>query len=507
VRNNSGLTRWEVSALIAAAATYFAISCGIAQVRLLWYDEIFTRQVAQLGSWAHITSALRHGIDLQPPLFYWMTAWTRSIGGEEIGLRLPAMFGFTFAGVSLYIIARRWLSPGYAMGAAVTPAILFFGALGMEARPYGFVLGCAALALFGWTFRDRWPLGGRIGYLAGVLGAAAAHYYGFLIAAPFAAAAAWTLFRKRRWDVWTLSGCVCAALPDLWNVRLIRHGIALYKNGWWIRPSWSALADSLYGRSLTVLCAVFLILALSRGNRKEAASTEESPSEESLACWLGFSAIPILGMFLARATSGMFVLRYFSIYSLGYAMLLGVMLERSMNSSRWFGYGVGCGALIVFASVAVVNERGFRTERHVLFESCDHFAGLTERPEFRDSSFLVADAHVALQLALYCDDIHNRLVFGADPPRALAYLGSDTLHKAMLFLRENSPLRIEPLDEFLKAQRSELLIYDSEPSFLRRYLFDESAYASRLHLVEREATAAIYSMDPAAPAGKYGGGK
>ena len=507
VAHNSGLRRLEAGALITAALAYFAISCGIAQVRLLWHDEIFTRQVAQFGSWNRITAALHHGIDLQPPFFYWMTAWTSSIGGEEIGLRLPAISGFTFAGVALYLVARRWFSPGYAIGAALTPAIFFFGALGMEARPYGFVMGCAALALLGWTFRDRWPRGGTIGYLAGMLGAAATHYYGFLIAAPFGAAAAWTLFRRRRWDLWTLGGCVCAALPDLWNLRLIRDGIALYKNGWWIRPSWRALANSIYGGSLAVLCAVLLIFAFSRGRRKEAFFDEGSPSGESLACWAGFSAIPILAMFLARATSGMFVLRYFSMFSLGYALLAAFAVERSVNRSRWFGYAVGCGAVVVFASVAVANERRFETEREVISALCDHFADLTERTEFRDSSFLVGDAHVALQLALYCDDIHDKLVFAPDPPLALAYVGTDATNKAMLFLRENPPLRIEPLDEFLNAQRSKLLIYHSQPSFLRDYLFHDQAYAARIHLLEAGSTAAIYVMDPAPAAGARGGEK
>ena len=129
----SRLTRRESLLLSIAIAIYFAGSCVIAQIRMLWYDEIFTRQVAILGSWGRIVTALRHGIDLQPPLFYYVTYWTRAIGSEEIGIRLPAMVGFSFTAFALYRIARRWFSPGYAMGVAITPAIFFFQALGLEA--------------------------------------------------------------------------------------------------------------------------------------------------------------------------------------------------------------------------------------------------------------------------------------------------------------------------------------------------------------------------------------
>jgi hypothetical protein len=495
--HKSGFTRLETGVLMVAVLAYFGISCAIAQVRLFWYDEIFTRQVMQLGEWSRIVAALHHGIDLQPPFFYFISGWSRYLGGEEIGMRLPAMLGFTFAGFSLYLIARRWFSPGYAMGVALTPPILFFGALGMEARPYGFVLGCSSLALFGWTFRDRKPLAGNAGYVIGILGAASAHYYGFMIAAPFGAAAAWTLFRKRRWDLGTLFGCVCAALPDLWNMHLIREGIAIYRNGAWNPPSWRVLGNSLYGWSLAVLGAVLLVNVVSGISGNTEASQEESPPGEQLACWAGFSAIPILAMFMARAFSGMFTLRYFSMYSLGYGLLLAYLLHQSAKGSRMAGYVAGCGALIAFGSVAWASEQHFETEREVASTSCGHFTGLMDQPEFRHSSFLIGDAHVALQLAVYCEDLRDRIVFGPDPVRSLAYAGNDTAQKAMLLLRESPPMRIVPLDEFLRGEQRALLVYHSKYSFLKDYFSHEPEYAARLHILEEGLTYAVYRLDPA----------
>ena len=493
--------RLETGVLLVAVAAFFAITCAISQTRLIWYDEIFTRQVVDLGSWKRIVAALHHGIDLQPPLFYFLTVYTRNIGGEEVGLRLPAMLAFTFAGFSLYVVARRWFPPGYAIGAAVTPWILFFGELGMEARPYGLVIGFAALALLGWTFRDRAPLAGRVGYIAGMLGAAAAHYYGFMIAAPFGIAAVWTLLRERRWDLCTILGCVCAGVTDLWNIQLIREGIAIYKNGAWNPPSWRVLANSLYGGCFAVLAALFLVYSLLQTQRTRDGLREESPPGESVACWAGFSAIPILAMFMARAVSGMFGLRYFSMFSLGYGLLLAYLLERAAKRSRLAGYIAGCGALIAFGCTAALNEGNMQAARERLFASCDRFAGFLEQPAYRDSPFLIGDPHMALQLALYCEDLRNRIVFATDPARALAYLGHNTDDKAMLLLRESAPIRIEPLDEFLRAERRRVLVYHNQLSYLREYFLDQPEIVARLRLFEETQGFILYTLDPAPSAG------
>jgi hypothetical protein len=502
--------RLETPALLLAVVIFFAVSCAIAQIRLLWYDEIFTRQVAQLGSWKRIAAALYNGIDLQPPAFYYLTHWTSYIGGEEIGLRLPAILGFTFAGFSLYVIARRWCSPGYAAVAAVMPSILFFGSLGMEARPYGLLLGSAALALLGWTFRHRWPLAGRIAYIAGVLGAAASHYYGFMIAIPFGTAAAWTLWRKRRWDFWTL-GCVCAILPDLWNLRLIRRGLAIYSSGAWNPASWHALAHSLYGWSLGVLAILLLVYLMSRSGKMRAGIdsdlSESTGIGESVACWLGFSAIPLVAMFMAKTVSSMFVLRYFSMYSLGYGLLLACLIERVAKGSKRVGYVVGFGALIAFGNIAATQEQSFAAERDNLMLSCDYFTGILDQPAHRESRFLIGDPHLGLQLAVYCADLRSRVVFGSDPALQLRYLGSDTSDKAMLHLRENPPMDIEPLGEFLRGEQREVVVFDGPQSFLMAYLSDQPEYARRLHELPDRTISGLYSLDALSTANAVEGGR
>jgi hypothetical protein len=489
----SRLTRLENLLLWIAVAAYFAMSCVVAQIRMLWYDEIFTRQVAILGSWNRIVTALRHGIDLQPPLFYYVTYWARAIGSEEIGIRLPAMIGFSFTAFALYRVARRWFSPGYAIGVAITPAIFFFQDLGLEARPYGWVLGGASLALLGWSFRDRHPLAGRVAYLAGVLAAASAHYYAYTIAIPYGIAALWTLLRNRRLDYWTLAGCVFAVVPNLLNLDLIRAAIGIYKNGAWNFPSWKTLFASAYGWALGVLAVVFVTYLV---RRKRSVSRPNSPPEEFLVCWLGFIFIPIFAMCMAKVSSGLFTLRYFAMFTLGYSLLLAYLLDRASKGSRRIGYFAGGAALAIFAVVLAQSVKRFSYERNVIASACEHFNDIFQRTEFRDSLLLVGDSHVAFQLGQYCEDVRPRIVVASDLQRQLAYVGSNTDAKAMLFLRESPPFRIVELDDFLRTEKHRLLIYHSPFSFMREFLTSDPEYASRVHVLSDDELTALYWMDP-----------
>jgi len=330
-----------------------------------------------------------------------------------------------------------------------------------------------------------------------------------MIAVPFGLAAVWTLWRQRRLDLWTVCGCICAVLPNFWNLSLIREGIALYKNGAWNRPGWRALADVFYVWPLAVLAAMFLVSMVSLPIRgKSKVSTQEtSPDGESLVCWAGFTVIPMVAILLAKATSGMFTLRYFSMYSLGCSLLLAYLLERSVKGSRWIGYLAGGGALVAFACVATLDASYFNEERYALSTSCNYFSGLLEQQDYRESRVLIGDPHAALQIGLYCDELRNRVAFGTDPALALLYQGNNTDNKGMLYLRQNPPITIEPLSDFVRGQRHKLVVFHSESSILKQYFAHEPEYAGRIHLLTEAPQYSVYRLDPAAAAGDGAGEK
>jgi hypothetical protein len=489
--------RVELLALVLGSILFIALACTIAQTRLLWYDEIFTLQVVNQGSWGRIMAALHRGQDLQPPLFFLLTKWTRPFGGDELGLRLPAILGFVFAGVSLYAIARRWFSAGFAVAAMAAPWILFFDPLGVEARPYGLMMGFASLALLGWTFRDRRPLIGRMSYLVGMFGASMVHYYGFLVAFPFGVAAIWSLARRRRLDVWSLAGCACAGLPNVWNYPMIRDAIAFYRDGAWNPPSWSKLLESPYRWELAALAGVWLAGTVAARFWKSQTAPPH-PDAETLVCWTAFCAIPIVALILAKTISGMVTPRYYSMYALGYGLLLTYLVARLGADSRWLGYVVGAASLAVFLHGAHRQEQVAESERARLLMVCADFESLLGKPVYSQSRLLMGDSLFGMQMAQYCPAIRARMVFGADPALSRRYMKNDTVHKGLLHLRGSFPLNIEPLGPLLHAETRPLLVFDSGSSFMKKYLTEEAEFAGRYRTLDQGATYTLYSLDPAA---------
>jgi len=211
---------------------------------------------------------------------------------------------------------------------------------------------------------------------------------------------------------------------------------------------------------------------------------------------------------IAKVVSGLFMLRYVSMFTLGYALLLAYTLAGCAKGSRLVGYAVGCGALIAFACIAAWNARDFAMERDMIAGSCDELATMFDQSEYRNSSLLMGDPHAALQLALYCgDDVRQRIVYGVDPGRQLAYIGSNTDSKGMLGLRANSPIAIVPLEEFLRAQQHELVVFHDQRSYLKQYFSDRPEYASRFHTVRAGELAGVYRLDPAMASGSGGSGE
>src|ERR1700733_6966197 len=136
--------------LILFGVFYFCLVFPVL-FRPLWYDELFTYNVATLPGYRAMWDALTHGGDLNPPLFYVVTHAVISVfGPTEFGLRTPALAGFLVMCCCLYVFVARRAGSCYGFIAMLLPLVT--GALrwAPEARPYGLVLACCGLALVSW---------------------------------------------------------------------------------------------------------------------------------------------------------------------------------------------------------------------------------------------------------------------------------------------------------------------------------------------------------------------
>ena len=116
----------------------------------LWHDELFTYWIAQAPNWRALVGELRV-IDLNPPLVYIATrASFRLFGVSTLTTRLPEIFAFLVAMLSIYRIVQRRAGVLYGCLAAA----LFMGGLAselsIEARPYAFLLAFLGVAFAAW---------------------------------------------------------------------------------------------------------------------------------------------------------------------------------------------------------------------------------------------------------------------------------------------------------------------------------------------------------------------
>ena len=480
----------------ACSLLYFGFTLATAEERLLWYDELFTLRVLNAGTWSAMIELLREGLDLQPLAFFAVTKLMRALGPDELSIRLPAILGFWVAGVAVYICQRRWLSAGYATASMVIPWIVFFSTLVVEARPYGLVAGATGLSLLGWSFRARWPAANAV-FLAGIAGAAMFHYYGFLAAFPYGAAALWRFVSTRRVDWWAAGACVLCIVPNLLALTIIRDAISFYKSGAWHPPSWSSLFDS-YGVPVAVvgvlLLPAFVSLALPRRDAAEECSV---PDSETVVCWLGFCALPVVALVMAQLISGMITPRYYSIWILGYALLLIQLVARASSHSKLVGQAIACLAIVILMARGYGHYNSSAGQRAGLLQLSLDLGDLLRQPENQSTDLVVADALPGFQIVHYSPSpLRERIVFLADPELSLRYLQSDTVHKGLLRHRSRFPIRVEPLQEYLNRPQRFLVINSRSNAFLEDYLSMTPGLRERMDWLWARRDISLFAVNP-----------
>ena len=94
-RAADGLRRHKYIILIFFSCLYLLATFYRASRKLFWFDELCSVYVSRLPDMASVWSALKHGMDFNPPLFYAVTRLSESLFGEgHIATRLPAILGF-----------------------------------------------------------------------------------------------------------------------------------------------------------------------------------------------------------------------------------------------------------------------------------------------------------------------------------------------------------------------------------------------------------------------------
>ncbi|MDX2168299.1 MAG: glycosyltransferase family 39 protein, partial [Deltaproteobacteria bacterium] len=255
---------------------------AIAAVRPLWFDEIFTWEIATRPSLGALLAALGP-MDPSPPLHYLLVRAAHALAGTgQVATRLPALVAFLLTLIMLYRLALPLAGPLFALAVVaalpLTPALDYAA----EARPYMLLMACAAAALLAWreATAGAHRRAGLCALLLALAAALYAHFYGFLLFVPIAVGEAVRGWRSRRIDlaIWGVMALAAAlALPLL---PLARQCLAL-RPTFWATPTprrlvWALTLFASVGL-VAVLAALLAFGAAWRGRRGVAAPPRPAP--------------------------------------------------------------------------------------------------------------------------------------------------------------------------------------------------------------------------------------
>ena len=410
---------WTLTALIFL---YLVIACAQAATKLLWGDELITLAIARQGSFTGIWHALAQGADPNPPLMHWLVMLsTNAFGQSAFAVRLPAIFCVLLAIVSLWVILRRWLAPGY----AAIGVLAFMATRGFDyaydARSYAPLMGFTMASLAFWlasTNRSGRP---RLLALAGMAAALAlglsSNYYGVLAFFPIAAGEIVRARRARRLEAGAWIAMAIAALPLLAYLPLVRHNIAEFTPHAWNRPQGAMVLDSylelVEGIFWPVLAFAlyFLWKKMAGPSAFPPASRKKPPLQTHEAVALAVLLLyPVLGLCIAEAGAGMVSPRCVAPVCCGFGIAAALLGRRIFGGKARAGILLLSAALfwvVARESVCAVLLAQQRTAFLALRDEAARVSG--NRP------IVVADSLFVLPLAYYSpEEMRARIIFPID---------------------------------------------------------------------------------------------
>jgi hypothetical protein len=260
-----------IALLLLALVTGAALAQS--SLKLFWWDELASYDIAQLPHYSDVWKFFRAGLDTPSPVptlivqatFHW-------IGNSEVLARLPFTVGFLVSCFCLYGITVRRYGPGYAWSALLMPAISGTFYFASELRTYGIVLGAISFAFYCWQGipkRGLYRTLGIVGLFAGLALSVLCHVFTFFALVPFAAAQIVRDWHARRIDVPVWVAILLAPLCLAVEVPGMQAAHRIYASTFWSKPNqaeilWSYSYAIGFGWLVAVIIVLLAIPALAK---------------------------------------------------------------------------------------------------------------------------------------------------------------------------------------------------------------------------------------------------
>jgi hypothetical protein len=210
--------------LVATMLLTIGIVLAWGHFKLLDQDEVFVMQTDSVRSVHELVEVQRHyPISLDPLVYHLLGhASVKVFGAVPLALRLPSLAGFLLMEICLFGLVRSISGERAAAIAAAIPPLTVSVYYGMQARPYGVLLGLTAAMLWSWHRAVRAHASGAAGSRSGALVALLAtlalalntHYFAILLLIPlYGAELVRTAYNRRPdWPVIAAVGLGSAAI-------------------------------------------------------------------------------------------------------------------------------------------------------------------------------------------------------------------------------------------------------------------------------------------------------
>ena len=441
-----------------------------------WSDEIFTYNLANLPSIRQIWPLIKQGIELNPPLPFWIT-WIvhHTIGSGEFVTRLPAILGFWGMCVCLFYYVRRRSDTTHGFIALLLPLVTFTARDATWARGYGLLLGFSAAAMLAWQLatdnvRRRLALALLAVSLAGAVGC---HYYGLYSAGAIAVGELVRSWKRSRIDAPIFAAIVIGAGSLVAYIPLLNAAARTGPRAFWLKPVLQFLFDSyagLFGSAAMVLL-LFLICTL-RIPKTERDWTSMTLGVHEVAACLVFAAMPFILYVASQFVWVVSYSKYVQPVVIGFTIASSMFVFRVGGSNRAFrNLAISFVVWLCFAPWAIW---------HLLyFFSPDPWTVI--QPELH-----LPDKNVSLPVIIDNDDLFVVAYHYAPQPlrdhlfylydsQIIKYYGSDTSQNSFLLLQTFHDIHLVRYDDFVH-QNPEFLVDRPRPEgWILQRLLDDGA--------------------------------
>ena len=400
-----GSARWMLAAVLLMTAV---IVLAWGHVKLLDQDEVFVLQTDSVPGVRALIRVQRHyPISLDPMVYHLLShACVRLFGATAFAIRLPSLAGYLLMEVCLFQVGSALAGQRSGVIAAALPALAATLYYGVEARPYGVLLGLAGLILLSWLRATGGNMrrAGWLMTLAVSLGLALnTHYFAVLLLLPLCGAELIRTIRLRQVD-WPVVAAIAAGVSSILFALPFQHAAGEFRLHYYnagsvglhaVTQAYRALVINYTDYSIPVqhvtmaaLVLLTIVLLVALWLQRRTVWSAMSAGVETYVVLL--AGLPFAGFLLARFATHSIEVRYV----LPAIVSLSLLVAIALGPQRWAVSGWYAAMTGLLLAITIAGAERVREEQG---KSSARLASLAVPAELRAKLLATPDARLYVQ--------------------------------------------------------------------------------------------------------------